>query len=74
MHHDPFSLWVADAVADIVETQSQYLRPLPGESPLMLVGVNWLARMAPCQVKSYSKEWRKQDFAGLSADCCTVFH
>lgn len=70
MHHDPFSLWVAKAIADCGGSAAQYLRGVERKWALTFAAT----RMVDCQVESYSNEWREQDFAGLSADSFTVFH
>lgn len=70
MHHDPFSLWVAKAIADCGGNAAQYLRGVEREWVLTLGAT----RVVDCQVKSYSKEQALARFSGLSADCFTVFH
>lgn len=73
-----FTEWVRNAIADIVDTQSQYLRGLHGEQPLtyepMLVVTTANIGVVGCQAQIYSKEQALARFSRLSASLCTVFH
>ena len=73
-----FNQWVTNTIADIVVTQSQYLRGLNGERPLtyepMLVSTIANSRVVACQVYNCSKERALARFSSLSAYADTVFH